>query len=195
MNKVIVNKTINFISNYSNYSNEDLLKIKYGIEGIYLTITKAIIILLIGVIFNYIEIVLLTLLFFNILRFFAFGLHAKKSWQCLVMSIVEFNVLTFIFTKIDINTYFSFIIFIFSLISFILFSPSDTEKRPLTNNRKRLIRKIISILLLIVLFIISNQINFFKIPILCSFIIESILINPLTYKLLGLKYNNYKNKA
>ena len=79
MNSFFMNKTMSFIKSNGKYSEEELLKIEYGMEGIFLTITKVLIILLIGIIFKYLDTVILTLLFFNILRFFAFGLHAKKS--------------------------------------------------------------------------------------------------------------------
>ena len=191
MNQFIINKTMSFIKNNTNKEEQELIKIKYGLEGVYLTITKGIIILLIALITNTLFLVLLTLLFFNILRFFAFGLHAKKSWQCLVLSIIEFNILPIIMSHITLTNYICLTIFILSFISFLLFAPSDTEKRPLTNKKKRIIRKIISLVVLSILFIISLYIKILLIPIICSFIIESILINPITYKLLNLNYKNY----
>lgn len=192
MNDLIINKTMGFIENNSNYNNTDIKRIRYGLEGVYLTITKLIIIFLIGIIFNYLDIILLTLLFFNFLRFFAFGLHAKKSIHCLIISISLFNILPLILLNIKITNTLIFIISFISITSFILFAPSDTEKRPLTNKRKRIIRKILAIITGIIYIIICLYSNYFKVPILCSLIIESIVINPISYKLLGLSYNNYK---
>ena len=65
MTDFFVNNALKFVQNNENYSEYELLKIIYGLEGIFLTITKVIIILLIGVIFKYLDVVLLTLLFFN----------------------------------------------------------------------------------------------------------------------------------
>lgn len=193
MSSFIVNKTLDFIKNYSNYSNKDLNKIKYGIEGVYLTISKIIIIILIGIIFNYLDIVIITLIFFNILRFFAFGLHASKSWQCLILSIIEFNILPYILNNIAVNNIHIIIFGLISFLSFLLFAPSDTEKRPLTNKRKRIIRKVCSLLICILFIFTSYKLIFLRVPILTSLIIESLMINPFIYKILGLKYNNYKN--
>jgi len=193
MSSFIVNKTLDFIKNYSNYSNKDLNKIKYGIEGVYLTISKIIIIILIGIIFNYLDIVIITLIFFNILRFFAFGLHASKSWQCLILSIIEFNILPYILNNIAVKNIHIIIFGLISFLSFLLFAPSDTEKRPLTNKRKRLIRKVCSLLICILFIFTSYKLIFLRVPILTSLIIESLMINPFIYKILGLKYNNYKN--
>lgn len=192
MNNFILNQTLNFVKNNTNYDEKELLKIKYGLEGIYLTITKIVIILIISIIFNYLETVVITLLFFNILRFFAFGLHAKKSWQCLILSILQFNVLPYLFLKINIKLSLILIISIIALISFILFAPSDTEKRPLTNKKKRIIRKICSIISAICFFFIAIYFKDLRAPISSSLLIESIMVNPLSYKLLGLSYNNYK---
>ena len=103
LNQVFVNKAINFIEQNTNYSSKEISKIKYGLEGIYLTITKFFVITLIALITKTLPLVILTILFFNILRFFAFGLHAKKSWQCLISSIILFNVLPILFIKISIT--------------------------------------------------------------------------------------------
>lgn len=195
LNHIIINKTLKFIQNNSNYSDSEYSQIEYGLEGVYLTFSKTIIILLIGIIFNYLDIVLLTLLFFNILRFFAFGLHTKRSWHCLILSILQFNVLPFLLLHISINNYIILFIAIFTFISFLLFAPSDTEKRPLTNRKKRVIRKVLAIISAFIFFIIIYFFDFLKVPILCSLLIESLMINPICYKILNLPYKNYKNQA
>ena len=195
MNQAIINKTLKFIQKNSNFSEEEYNRIEYGLEGVYLTISKIIVIVFIGIVFHYLDVVLLTLLFFNILRFFAFGLHAKKSWHCLILSILQFNILPFIFLHITINSHIIIFISIFAFISFLLFAPSDTVKRPLTNKKKRIIRKILSIVSLFAFLVVLHYFVFLKVPILCSLFIESLMINPLSYRLLGLPYNNYKRQA
>lgn len=192
LSRLLTDFTIRFIENNYNQSEEELLKIKYGIEGIYLTLVKMIIILAIGIIFKYFDTLILTLVFFNILRFFAFGLHAKKSWHCLIISLIQFNLIPYLLLQIDIPIWFYYFVFIESLISFVLFAPSDTEKRPLTNKKKRLIRKILSIICVFIYSIIAYKISYLRIPIICSLLIESSVINPFNYRLLGLNYNNYK---
>lgn len=192
MQDVIVDKALDFINKNTKYDENELKKIRYGLEGIYLTITKIIIVLVIGVFFHTLDSVLLTLLFFNILRFFAFGLHAKKSYQCLILSIIQFNILPLLFNYLFNNTLAIYIVFVIALFSFILFAPSDTVKRPLRNKKKRIIRKILVIITsFIYIYVAFNFINI-RSAILSSLIIESFMINPLSYKLLGLPYNNYK---
>ena len=53
MKSFFINNSIKIITNYNkNYNQEELEKLKYGLEGIYLTITKTIIIILLGILFN-----------------------------------------------------------------------------------------------------------------------------------------------
>lgn len=195
MSNFLIQKTMFFIKNNSNYSEKELLKISYGMEGILLTIAKVLVILLIGIIFNYLDVVILTMVFFNMLRFFSFGLHAKKSIHCLIISIIEFNILPYIFLQIKLSLPIIWTIFGLSLISFLLFAPADTEKRPLTNKIKRRNRKILSIITLLTMMFIALKVNYLTNTIMVTFLIADFSINPLSYKLLGLPYRNYKKLA
>ena len=46
MKKNFLDKSISFITKYKKYSKKDIEKLEYGLEGLYLTITKAIIIII-----------------------------------------------------------------------------------------------------------------------------------------------------
>ena len=85
--------TMNFLKKYNSYSDSELKKLQYGLEGIYLTISKTIIILLLAVVLGILKEVLILLILFNVIRYFAFGFHAEKSWECLVLSIFNFIVI------------------------------------------------------------------------------------------------------
>ena len=58
-----MNNTIAFLQKYNTYSKEDIEKLEYGLEGIYLTITKLIILFfiatLLGVVKEFITLLLL----------------------------------------------------------------------------------------------------------------------------------------
>ena len=75
---------------YPNYSEDKIDEVMYGIEGIYLTITKTIVIFALAFILKIAKELLLLLISFNIIRMFAFGMHANKSWICLVFSSILF---------------------------------------------------------------------------------------------------------
>ena len=196
MKEVFLNNSINFITKYNpNYTEDDIEKIKYGLEGLYLTLTKLIIILLLSAILNITKEIILVLLFLNIIRYPAFGVHADKSSICLITSIIFILGLPYILINIKINIYTKIIISILCFINYLLFAPADTIKRPLTNKKKRKYRKIASCILasIYIVLIFTLKSNTLINTILAALIIEAIMINPLTYKLLGMPYRNYKN--
>lgn len=196
MKTVVINKMVNFLSKYETYEGEDLEKLKYGLEGIYLTITKLVIILFLAIVLNIFKEVILTLLFFNIIRYFGFGIHAKKSWQCLISSTICFIVLPYIMLNINISKFSMLIISIVCLIDLLIFAPADTIKRPLKNKKKKLIRKIATVIVAIIYIILSLVIDNQELStiFILSVIIESLMVNPLIYMLLNQSFNNYKHE-
>lgn len=87
MKKVVLNKVKNEIKKqYPEYSNNKLDEIMYGIEGLYLTFTKIIIIFFISLILGCTKELIYILLSFNFIRLFSFGMHADKSSTCLIFS-------------------------------------------------------------------------------------------------------------
>lgn len=198
MKEKFLNNSVSFITKYNNtYSRDDIDKIKYGLEGLYLTVTKLIIIILISIILGIFKELLLVLIFFNIIRYPAFGVHADKSITCLITSTTIIIGLTFLIINTPIPIINKIIISILSFIDYLLFAPADTIKRPLTNKRKRKYRKIascvVSLIYIIIIFTIKNDL--ISNTILTALIIEALLINPCIYKLLGMPYNNYKKSA
>jgi len=95
---------------------------------------------------------------------------------------------------LDINYYFKIICVIMLTGLVIIYAPADTEKRPLINKKKRLRWKILSIIIAIILsvcIILFDQ-NKLSNYMLIGFIEAVLMILPITYKLFGLPYNNYK---
>lgn len=195
MKKKFINFFLSFFQKYQKYSEEDIEKLRYGIEGIYLSMTKLIIVIVLAIILGIIKEVLILLLLFNIIRFTGFGFHAEKSYQCLFISTFNFVVLPKLFLSIDISFLVFIIIAIVSELSFILFAPADTIKRPLPNKKKRIIRKSITVIIgaiYLFTYYYFKELNIRNL-FLCANIIQTIVINPLTYKLFKQPYNNYKN--
>ena len=83
-----LNFTTSFITKYNNYSKEQIEKIRYGLESLYLTITKLAIILILSIILGIFKELVILLVFFNIIRFTGFGFHARNSIECLFSSIL-----------------------------------------------------------------------------------------------------------
>lgn len=195
MKEVFLNKSLAFIlKNQNKVTDEQKEKLLYGLEGIYLTISKLVIILVIAFILGFIKEFIITLIFFNIIRFPAFGFHASKSIICLISSTLLILGLPYLFFNINISLITRIILCGISIFIFIICAPADTWKRPLTNRKKRIIRKIASVSLAVIysgLIIYFNQ-NLLSNLLLAALMIETILISPIMYLLFKEPYQNYK---
>ena len=105
MKTFIINKCINYIKKNTDYEETKIKEIEYGLVGIYLTISKTIVVSIIAIILGIFKEMLIFMIFFNILRTSAFGLHATKSWMCLLSSIIMFIGFPLICINIHINIY------------------------------------------------------------------------------------------
>lgn len=193
MQKLVVNHWMNLITKYNSFDQVKLAEIKYGLTGLYLTLSKTIIIFIISIILNIVKETFILLLFFNLIRLTSFGIHAKKSWICLITSITLFIGVPLLIVNIKINYILKLIIGIINIIFIYLNSPADTKKRPIINKKRRTIYKYISTLTAIIYTILSFVIkyNYIVNSLIFSLIIQNILISPITYKIFNEPYNNY----
>lgn len=195
MKKAFLNWSLSLIrNNKPNISSDELDEIRYGLEGIYLTFTKAIFISVAAYFLGIFKEMIIMLLFFNILRTTAFGIHAKKSWMCWISSSIIFLLLPYISRYIIIPFYLKIILGILAIILMFKYAPADTEKHPLVNLKKRKIWKIMSVIdcslmVLASLIIKSEAINTL---IIFAIYIQILLIHPFIYKIFNLSYDNYK---
>ena len=91
MKKLFLNYSMCNIKKYfPDYSDEKLLEIRYGLEGIYLSFTKLIVISAITILLNLFYEMIIMMIVFNILRATGFGIHAKKSIDCWISSTLIF---------------------------------------------------------------------------------------------------------
>lgn len=198
MKELVVNGIMNNITKYYDYDNTKISEIKYGIESLYLTITKTIIIFIISFILNITKELMLLFVFYSLIRLTGFGVHAKKSWHCWVTSLITFVLIPLLIKYVTLNK--EFIIISYTIFTLLLleYAPADTEKRPLINKKRRIIYKVLTILL-VISYLIYSLIQKDNITIIntlyFSILLETLLVLPCTYKLFGVKYNNYKKKG
>lgn len=180
---------------YPDYDDDKLEIIAYGLDALYITISKTVVIFTISLILGVIKEVLLILLFYNIIRTTAFGMHAKKSSHCYIISIVLFIGMGLICKYVDINLYVKLILAAVSFITLLIYAPADTYKRPLINKRKRKIYKTLTIInsLVYIFLIIIFRDKSISDYLLMGILDASLMIHPLTYRMFQLPYNNYKN--
>lgn len=194
MKKKFLDSSMNLISKNRSYTQDELEVIHYGLEGIYLTFTKMIVLFLTAFLFNIFKEMLFLLIAYNVIRVQAFGIHASKSIYCLISSLVMFIGGALICKYCVISVSFSIILAVTCNICLLLYAPADTHKHPLINAKKRKKFKLISFSLgiiytiLIIMFRDYSIVNF----LLLGMIEAVIMILPITYKIFSLPYNNYK---
>ena len=134
------------------------------------------------------------MIIFNIIRTCSFGLHATKSWICLLTSSIIFILVPFLCTFITLPSGAKWIMSI--MISFFIYknSPADTEKRPIINQKRRMIYKLLSTTIAIIFGICALCIrrNFYSNCFIFAPMIQCFLISPLVYRFFHLPYDNYK---
>ena len=194
MKKIILNHWMNIIKNNKNYDNVKLAEIEYGLTAIYLTISKLIVIALLSVLLGIFKEMIIFLLIYNVLRMPSFGIHATKSWICLITSSIIFIGLPIVCINIHLNTLMKVIIGTIGCLLMFKNSPADTKKRPIVNPKRRLTYKLISTLLAIIFVILSITIknNYISNCLIFGLILQNALISPFTYRIFKQPYNNYK---
>lgn len=194
MKKKIVNKLLTIITNNKECSEKDIKVYSYGLEGLYNLFTKTFVILIITLLLNTAKEFGLILLFYALLRTYSFGIHADSSLACWISTLTIYIFGSLLVKEIIIVKEVALIIWTFAFISFVLWAPADTPKRPLIREKQRKKLKvkvciITVIYLLLILFINSNTlIN----AISFSLLVQMICVNPITYKLTNTQFNNYK---
>ena len=195
MQKKFISSSLRAIKRkYPEYSDEKLGELRYGLEGLYILVTKSVIIFgiayLLGILW---ELIIFTVLY-NIIRATSFGIHATKSWICLVSSLMIFIGATYLSTVLVIPTGTKIILGILTVIYIHIYSPADTKKRPIVSPKRRFVYKTVSTVIAciytIICVVITN--NFLANSLLFALIIQCLMISPLTYKLSGQPYDNYK---
>ena len=188
MKKFLVTSISNFIDLYSkcNYDKELL---RYGIEVIYLNITKILVIIIIAYFIGYVAEVLLFLILFNNLRLFGFGVHALKSRDCWLASIFCFLIVPIVSSNLVFNLQVKVILCIISFILFMLYAPAETIKRSISSNKKTAYKFLLLLIAVIYIFLCFSDIEqHIKSIIVSSLCLESFLITPIAYKLFAVPY-------
>ena len=195
MKDAFINSSMNMIQKYyPNYSEVKLAELKYGLLGLYLMISKSIIIFSIAIFLGIFKELLIFTVIYNIIRASSFGMHASKSWICLVASTSIFILLTYLSLNVTIPINIKLIIGIIGIIFMYKNSPADTAKKPIVSLKRRKIYKTISTLLAIIFVICSLIIdnNFLSNSFILSLVLQNIFISPTTYKIFNEPYDNYK---
>jgi len=194
MSDLIIGKCMNLIKQKKPELKETELQIiQYGIHGLYLTLTKAIVLLLISYLLNQLLECLFLLLIFGLIRSNSYGLHTPKSWMCWVTTIPIFILLPWIAINAVIPSYIKYFVGLLLIIYIFKHTPADTPKRPIINQKRRQRHNLLATLTATIYIMISLYCKniFIGNVFFLSLLLMCILISPTTYKIFNLKYNNY----
>lgn len=193
MKKIILDYLMKIIKNNKDYDDIKLEEIRYGLTSIYLLISKLLIIFPLGYLLGLFKEMIIFTLAYNIIRMPSFGLHATKSWICLLVSTITFIGIPYLCTILIIPLNFKIIIGIVVTFLFFKNAPADTHKKPIINKKRRLVYKYLSICVSIIFVILSLMSeNFMSNIFLLSLVYQCFIISPTVYKIFNLPYDNYK---
>lgn len=195
MKEYVVKNSLCLIKKYNPTIDQiSLAEIEYGLVGTYLTVTKVIVILLVACILKIIPEVIIFMIVFNTIRTCSFGLHATKSWICLISSILIFIMIPIVCQYTNLSNNIKFLIGIITIFFIYKNSPADTYKRPIIDPKRRKVYKLLSTIISITFTILALCINsnFLSNCFIFAPIVQCFLISPMVYKFFHLPYDNYK---
>lgn len=193
MKEKFIASVVNLAKKNKEYTEEEVAIMRYALEGIYLTFTKILVITLIAALLGLFKEYIWFVLLYTPIRSVSFGWHANTTKECWVVSILAFILIPYIFSIITINEITKIILLTFSILGFALYSPADTKKRPIVNKKRRLMFKVASLIITLVYCCYSfKHSNLISNLMIASLLYQSLLINPLIYKITHQEFNNYK---
>ncbi|MBR3198411.1 MAG: accessory gene regulator B family protein [Bacilli bacterium] len=195
MREVIVSKALNIIKKDNpDFSNEKMEILEYGLTGFYMFISKSIIIFSVAYFLGILKELVIFMLIYTAIRSVSFGMHASSSMACLIGSSLTFLSVTFVCKIVILPIWFKILLGLITILLVVKYSPADTEKRPIISPKRRLVYKVlstmVSVMMVLCSFLIKN--TFISNSMICALIIQSVMISPITYKLAGQQYDNYK---
>lgn len=194
MRAFVVDNALKIIKkHHSEYDDLMLKKIKYGLESIYILITKTIFIFTLAYFLGIIKDFFIFMVLYNIIRMPSFGLHASKSWICLISSTLIFLLSTVLCQIISLPILIKSLIGIVCVLFIFKYAPADTHKRPIINKKRRKALKFISTIIAIIFVIMAllKINNFLSNALIMALITQCFMISPLAYRVFNLPYNNY----
>ena len=169
--------------------------IRYGIEIIIGEIPKMFILILVAGIMGVLKYTMLA--FFLILpyRYFSGGLHLKTHIGCIIGTLIFYIGIVYAsqninYSNMEIKYIFFTTVLILSMITITLYVPADTENLPILKKKERKSRKIISYILVLIMFSLALFIkhNVISNILIISVLFQSITTTKIAYKIFKEKY-------
>ncbi|MCL1845358.1 MAG: accessory gene regulator B family protein [Defluviitaleaceae bacterium] len=182
------------INRYARKDDLGLKKMAYSLEIIFLTVSKLVVIYLLAAIFGVVVQTMIIHFAFGLLKHFSFGLHARKSTVCTLVSCVMLVLVPWGLSGVGLGNDIVAVIFFAVIFVLYMYAPADTESRPLIgrNYRKKLKIKAVcagAVLMLIALFVPNESA---KLLLTLGAVFQGVCVLPITYKILRRSERNYE---
>lgn len=194
MKNFLVNKSLKIVKNrYPDYNDEKMEIIEYGLIALYMFISKTVVVFTIAYFLGILRELIILLVIYSSIKSFSFGIHADKSSTCLLISTFTFLVTTYICIYFKLSLWFYIIIGFLCIVYILIYSPADTEKKPIVSHNRRLVYKVLSTLISVILVYIAvvSENSYISNCCIFSLILQCISISPIIYRISGKRYNNY----
>jgi len=169
----------------------------YNMEILLINIEKILIVYGVSLLFSNLKNTLIMHMSYLVLRKYAGGWHASKSYNCTIFSVITFVLIPWLIAnlKFQLPVLFVVILTVFIVLTIWKYAPADTEKNPLISIKERKNMRYMSIfisvlLLLLILFVRNKTI---EMNTLLGITLECCTIHPMFYKLTKRSYKNYEN--
>jgi accessory gene regulator B len=191
-------KLINKVGSELGYNQEKIAVANYGFQTIVFSVVGTLIVLVIAFFLKIVHVTMFALFSAALLRNFSGGAHCSSPVKCLVLTCVIFSLLGFLADIItpEITKYLfllSLLVFSFSLISIVLLAPVDTPNKPITSPLHKKQLKIISLVVILILFILEmfliNNYKSLATAVLLGVLWQSLMLWPLGIALIK-KYDD-----
>ena len=187
-------KLVNWLSRNNPREGKAYLRLVYNTEALLMNITKLIIVFAISLSIGILPLTIATLIGFNVIRRYSFGIHAKNSTVCTIFSIIMFILIPFVLKNIGVPNFVVLPVFVLIIMTLFLYAPSDTEARPLVGKKKRakLKKRALVSGTLLMLAVLLFPVGSIKTMLTLGAVYEVISILPISYMILNRKHNNYE---
>ncbi|OPX87423.1 accessory gene regulator B family protein [Pelotomaculum sp. PtaB.Bin117] len=147
----------NVIARELKYDNFKKAKISYGLEVVIGAIIKLIVFTTIPFWFGVLKQSLIAMLTIAFMRYASGGIHLKTFNKCLIVSTAVFVSIGMLAKVLVISDYLYYILNVASFLIVVLRAPVDPPEKPIKTKQQRYVRKIISVIVLLLLIYISSN--------------------------------------
>lgn len=170
----------------SNITGEDYEVMRYGLAVIYINLSKTVILLICALLLGVLKETTVLFCSYAAIRSAGFGYHSDNSVKCTIICVGEFitAVLAAIYL-VSFKVYVCIALFLLCEVVFLLYAPAETEKRPISDKRKKTFKiaaMVITACMLILSLTLKN--NVYRNLITFGVCLEAINVLPIMKKIL-----------